>query len=186
MAIKVQDLGMGVLLIEPDYYEDYRGYYSESYSKRSLEEVGIFIDFKQDNHSYTKKCGTIRGIHFQNNPYPQTKLVRCTNGTIMDYVVDLRSDSETYKKWIGIELSKENRKQILIPKGFGHAFITLTDDCEVLYKVDNFYNMVYDRAIKWDDPDINIPWQICNPIISIKDMNAPLLKNSDNNLKINQ
>ena len=181
MGAKITELGLGVKIIEPDYFEDFRGYYCETYSKKTLEQLGIIIEFVQDNHSYSLKKGTIRGIHFQNNPKPQVKLVRCVTGRVMDYAVDLRKDSPTYKQWVCIELSKENRKQILIPHGFGHAFITLTDDCEVLYKVDNFYDPKLDRAIRWDDPEINIPWNIKEPIVSKKDIIAPNLKDSDVN-----
>lgn len=186
MGAKVTDIGLGVKIIEPDYFEDYRGYYSEVYSKRTLESCGININFVQDNHSYSIKKGTIRGIHYQNNPIPQTKLVRCTNGRVMDYAVDLRKDSPTYKKWVCVELSKENRKQILIPSGFGHAFITLTNECEVLYKVDGLYDHDLDRSIKWDDPEINIPWECDNPIVSVKDINAPYLKDCDCNFSVKE
>lgn len=181
MGIKVSELGLGVLVIEPDYFEDYRGYYSESYSKRAFVGHNIHIEFNQDNHSYSIKKGTIRGIHFQNDPMAQTKLVRCTNGRIIDYAVDLRKGSPTYKEWISVELSKENRKQILIPAGFGHAFETLEDDTEVLYKVDSFYSKALDRSIKWNDIDINITWHIKNPILSEKDLISPTLKESDVN-----
>ncbi len=184
MGARVTEIGLGVKLIEFDYFEDYRGYYSESYSKRTFEELGIAVDFVQDNHSYSIKKGTIRGIHFQNAPYEQAKLIRCTNGIVLDFAVDLRKDSPTYKKWVSIELSKENRKQVLIPRGFGHAFITLTDDCEVLYKVDNLYYPEADRAIKFDDPEIGIEWQTDKPIISEKDRHAPSLAESDNNMMI--
>jgi dTDP-4-dehydrorhamnose 3,5-epimerase len=184
MGVKINDIGLGVKIIEPDYYADYRGYYSETYSKKALSEQGIIIEFVQDNHSYSASKGTIRGIHFQNNPLPQIKLVRCTNGKVIDYAVDLRLDSPTFKEWVSVELSKENRKQILIPAGFGHAFKTLTDDAEVLYKVDNFYNPELDRSIKWDDQDISIPWNINNPIVSEKDKTAPNLVDSDLNFKV--
>lgn len=183
MGIKVSELGLGVLIIEPDYFEDYRGYYSESYSKRTFAEHNIHIEFNQDNHSYSIKKGTIRGIHFQNNPMAQTKLVRCTNGRVMDYAVDLRKGSPTYKKWVSVELSKDNRKQILIPAGFGHAFETLEDDSEVLYKVDNFYDKALDRSIKWDDKDIALTWYTKDPILSKKDLVSPTLNESDVNFK---
>jgi dTDP-4-dehydrorhamnose 3,5-epimerase len=172
----------GVLIIIPEEYEDYRGSYMESYSERKLRNEGITTKFVQDNHSKTIKKGTIRGIHFQNNPKPQTKLVRCTRGKVLDVVVDLRKDSNNYKKWVAVELSEDNNKQIWIPNGFGHAFLTLTDNCHVLYKVDEFYEPTYDRAIRWDDPELGIKWGIENPIISVKDTNAPLLKDSDCNL----
>lgn len=170
-----------VKILEQRYFEDFRGYYCETYSKRTFQEHDLSIDFVQDNHSFSLKKGTLRGIHFQLCPKPQLKLVRCTVGRVMDYAVDLRKNSPTYKQWVSVELSAENRKQILIPRGFGHAFITLEDHCEVQYKVDELYYPEYDRAIKWNDPDININWNITNPIISEKDMKAPMLPMSDVN-----
>lgn len=184
MGAKITDIGLGVMVIEFDYYEDFRGYYSESYSKRTFENMGINIEFVQDSHSYSMKKGTIRGIHYQKAPYAQAKLVRCISGKVLDFAVDLRMDSPTYKKWVSVELSKENRKQILIPRGFGHAFITLTDDCEVLYKVDNLYFPNYDRSIKFDDHEIGIEWGTKTPILSEKDKKAPFLSESDNNMKV--
>lgn len=174
----------GVKILKPVVFEDYRGYYIESYSARSLKTFGIDTVFIQDNHSKTLKKGTIRGIHFQNNPKPQVKLVRCTKGKVLDVVVDLRSDSPTFRKWIAVELSETNKNQIWIPNGFGHAFLTLEDNCEVQYKVDEFYEPQYDRSIRWDDPDINIDWGIENPIVSQKDINACRLKHSDVNLSM--
>jgi dTDP-4-dehydrorhamnose 3,5-epimerase len=171
----------GVLLLEPKYFEDFRGYYSETYSARTLKEYGIETVFVQDNHSFSLKKGTIRGIHFQNEPKPQTKLVRCTRGRIMDFAVDLRRRSPNYKKWVGVELSAENRKQIWIPRGFGHGFVTLEDNCEVQYKVDEFYYPEFDRAIAWHDPEIGISLGLNNPIVSKKDIDAPLLCDSDIN-----
>lgn len=183
--MKVIELELeGVKILEPKYFEDFRGYYCETYSTRTMKENGLDIKFVQDNHSLSLKKGIIRGIHFQLCPKPQLKLVRCTAGRVMDYVVDLRSDSLTYKKWIGVELSAENRKQILIPRGFGHAFITLEDNCEVQYKVDELYYPEYDRAIQWNDPDISIDWGSKNPVISEKDTKAPSLANSDVNFTV--
>lgn len=173
-----------VKVLEPRYFEDFRGYYCETYSKRTMEANNIFLTFVQDNHSLSLKTGTIRAIHFQNNPKPQTKLVRCTRGRVMDFAVDLRKGSPTFKCWAGIELSAENRRQILIPQGFGHGFITLEDNCEVLYKVDELYYPELDRAIAWNDPEIDIPWGISNPVISEKDRKAPYLCNSDVNFMI--
>ena len=180
--MKITELELpGVKILEPKYFEDYRGYYCETYSKRTMHENGIDTIFVQDNHSLSLKKGIIRGIHFQNNPKPQIKLVRCTHGRIMDFAVDLRKDSPTFKKWVGVELSAENRKQIWIPSGFGHGFIALEDNCEVQYKVDELYYPEYDRAIQWNDPEIGIDWGITNPIISQKDMDAPTLQMSDVN-----
>lgn len=172
----------GVKLIIPTYFEDYRGYYCETYSKRTLSEAGINQTFVQDNHSMSLKKGTLRGIHFQNNPIPQIKLVRCTRGKVKDVVVDLRKDSPTFKRWLAVELSAENRKQIWIPSGFGHAFLTLEDNCEVQYKVTGLYEPSLDRAIAWNDPEIAVDWTISDPIISAKDNNAPKLADSDVNL----
>jgi dTDP-4-dehydrorhamnose 3,5-epimerase len=170
-----------VKILEPKYFQDDRGYYCETYSKQTLSEFGINDIFVQDNHAYSKKRGIIRGIHFQNNPQAQTKLVRCVVGSVMDFAIDLRKGSPTYKKWISVELNKENHKQIYIPKGFGHAYITLTQESEVLYKVDNFYFPNLDRAISYNDPEIAIDWGNDAPVISQKDTRAPFLKDSDIN-----
>lgn len=180
--MKVTELELpGVLLLEPDVFKDYRGYYMESYSSRTLSKFGINDVFVQDNHLLSLKAGTIRGIHFQNVPYAQSKLLRCTKGRILDIVVDLRRDSPTYKKWISVILDAENKQQIYIPRGFGHACMSLEDDIEVQYKVDSLYMPEYDRAIAWNDPELNIDWGIDEPIVSPKDMNAPTLSQSDVN-----
>lgn len=129
------------------------------------------------------KRGTIRGIHFQNNPKAQAKLLRCTKGVIYDVVVDLRRNSPTFKKWIAVVLSEANKKQVYIPRGFGHACLALEDNIEVQYKVDNFYELALDRAIRWDDPELNIDWgiNIGEIIVPEKDKSAPFLKDSDVN-----
>lgn len=170
-----------VLIIEPDVFGDQRGWFSESYNKQKLRELGVDIDFVQDNHSYSKEKGTLRGLHFQNSPKAQSKLIRCTKGTVLDVAVDLRKKSPTYKQWVAVELSVENKRQLLIPKGFAHGFLTLTEDVEFQYKVDEYYSKEHDRSIRFDDPEIGIEWQINNPILSDKDKNAPLLKDSDCN-----
>lgn len=180
--MKVTELALeGVKLLELDYYGDNRGYYVESYSKERLKQYGIDLDFVQDSHSYSAKKGTVRGIHFQNNPRAQAKLVRCVRGAIMDVVVDLRKESPTFGQWISTVISAENRLQLFIPRGFGHGFKTLEDDCDFLYKLDDFYAPEYDRAIMWNDPDIAIDWGIENPILSDKDKKAPRLQDSDVN-----
>ena len=171
----------GVKILEPKYFEDDRGYYTESYSSRTLREYGIDTVFVQDNHLMSLKKGTIRGIHFQNYPKAQSKLLRCTKGSILDIVVDLRKASTTYKKWVSLILSEENRRQIFIPKGYGHACISLEDNTQVQYKVDELYYPEYDRAIAWNDPELNINWTIDNVILSRKDREAPFLKDSDVN-----
>jgi len=168
-----------VYIIEPTVFGDNRGWFMESWSLSKMRDAGISCEFVQDNHSYSATKGVLRGIHFQKGEAAQAKLVRCTKGAVLDVAVDLRKGSPTYKKWIAIELSADNKRQLLIPRGFGHAFLTLTDDVEFLYKADNLYNATADRSICWNDPDLAIDWGIVQPILSEKDANAPLLKDSD-------
>lgn len=172
-----------VLIIEPRVFGDHRGWFTETYSKEKFREFGIDIDFIQDNHSLSVQKGTLRGLHFQLNPRAQTKLVRCTKGKILDVTVDIRDGSPTYKKWVAVELTEDNKKQLLIPKGFAHGFLTLTDDVEVQYKVDEYYSPENDRSIRFDDPEIGVAWDVDSPILSDKDLNAPSLKESDINFK---
>jgi dTDP-4-dehydrorhamnose reductase/dTDP-4-dehydrorhamnose 3,5-epimerase len=172
-----------VIIIEPKVFGDHRGWFTETYSKEKFREFGIDIDFIQDNHSLSAQKGTLRGLHFQLNPKAQTKLVRCTKGRILDVAVDIREGSPTYKKWVAVELTEENKKQLLIPKGFAHGFLTLTDDVEVQYKVDEYYSPENDRSIRFDDPEIGVVWGEDSPILSDKDLNAPLLKDSNINFK---
>lgn len=172
-----------VIIIEPKVFGDHRGWFTETYSKEKFKEIGVDIDFIQDNHSFSAQKGTLRGLHFQLNPKAQTKLVRCTKGKILDVAVDIREGSPTYKKWVAVELSEKNKKQLLVPKGFAHGFITLTDNVEVQYKVDEYYSPENDRSIIFDDPEINVNWGIDNPILSDKDLNAPMLSESDANFK---
>lgn len=180
--MRMSELGLqGVKIIEPTYFEDYRGYYCETYSQRTLAEYGIMDEFVQDNHFLSLKRGTIRGIHFQNAPFAQSKLLRCLRGSLLDIAVDLRRGSPTYRKWISVVLSAENRKQIYIPRGFGHVCMSLQDMTEGQYKVDCLYAPEYDRAIAWDDPEIGIEWPNIEAIVSPKDKQAPLLKDSDVN-----
>ena len=172
----------GVKIITPKAIGDNRGGFMESYSKRDLEEAGIYVEFVQDNRSYSAKKGIVRGLHFQKNPRCQAKLLACLKGRIMDVAVDLRKDSPTYKKWIAVELSEENKKQIFIPKGFAHGFVTLTDDVEIMYKVDEFYSPECDAGVRWNDPDIGVDWGITNPVLSEKDANAPFLSDIEDEL----
>lgn len=171
----------GVKLIEPTYFEDYRGYYCETYSKRALLEYGIKDEFVQDNHFLSLKRGTIRGIHFQNDPHAQSKLLRCTRGSMLSVAIDLRKGSPTYKRYVSVILSAENRRQFYIPKGFGQVCMSLVDMTEGQYKVDALYEPEYDRAIAWNDPEIAITWPEINMIVSPKDHDAPQLKDSDVN-----
>ncbi len=170
-----------LIVVEPNVFGDNRGWFSESYNQQVFKDNGIDITFVQDNHSFSAQKGVLRGIHFQNNPFPQTKLVRCTKGRIWDVAVDLRKSSPTYLKWFGIELTAENHKMLLVPQGFGHGFVTLEENCEVQYKVDNVYDKALDRSIKYNDPQINIDWPIKDVILSEKDIKAPYLKDSDVN-----
>ena len=167
----------GVYIVEPQVFGDERGWFMETYSKFKTPEIAC--EFVQDNQSYSKEKGILRGIHFQNGEHAQAKLVRCVRGAVLDVAVDLRKGSSTYKQWVAIELSAENKKQFFIPRGFGHGFLTLTDDVEFVYKTDNYYNYESDRSILWCDPEINVDWNVENPIISEKDTKAPLLKNCD-------
>lgn len=166
----------GVVIIEPDIFGDNRGFFMESWNKKKMEEVGLYYDFVQDNHSKSTVKGTLRGIHFQKGDKAQAKLVRCVKGVVLDVAVDLRKNSPTFKQWVGVELSAENKKQLLIPRGFGHGFVTLTDDVEFLYKADNYYAPEADAGIRWNDPDIGVEWGIENPILSEKDKKNPFLK----------
>jgi len=169
----------GVLIIEPKVFGDNRGWFMESWSWIKMQDEGLDYHFVQDNHSYSSEKGVLRGIHFQKGQAAQAKLVRCTRGAVLDVAVDLRKGSPTYKKWVAVELSAENKKQLLVPRGFGHGFITLTDDVEFLYKTDNPYNATADRGIRYNDPEIAVDWGVANPIMNDKDANAPLLKDSD-------
>lgn len=167
----------GVYILEPRVFGDERGWFMETYSKINTPEIDC--DFVQDNHSYSREKGVLRGIHFQNGEHAQAKLVRCIRGAVIDVAVDLRKGSPTYMQWEAIELSAENKKQFFIPRGFGHGFLTLTEDVEFVYKTDNYYNHESDRGIIWNDPDLGIDWGIDNPILSDKDKISSFLKDSD-------
>lgn len=171
----------GVSILEPRIFGDHRGYFMETYSERVFDSLGISARFVQDNESFTANQGTIRGLHFQNEPMAQAKLVRVLQGAVMDVAVDLRKGSPTYLKWTSVELSEKNKRMFFIPRGFAHGFVTLTNDVIFTYKVDRFYAPLQDRSIRFDDPSIGVDWGISNPILSEKDKNAPLLKDSDCN-----
>ena len=166
----------GVVIIEPDVFGDNRGFFMESWNKKKMAEASLDYDFVQDNHSKSTIKGTLRGIHFQKGDKAQAKLVRCVKGAVLDVVVDLRRNSSTFKQWVGVELSEENKKQLLIPRGFGHGFVTLTDDVEFLYKADNYYAPEADAGIRWNDPEIGVEWGVENPLLSEKDKNNPFLE----------
>lgn len=167
----------GVVIIEPQVFEDERGYFFESYNQAKMEEAGLHYNFIQDNQS--KSCyGVVRGIHFQKGEYAQAKLVRVLEGTVLDVAVDLRKNSPTFGKYVAVELSAENKKQLMIPRGFGHGFAVLSQTAVFAYKCDNVYNKASEGGIRFDDPDIGIDWKIDpkDAILSEKDKNAPLLK----------
>ena len=172
----------GVYIIEPKVLGDHRGYFMETYSTRTFTEMGIDAVFVQDNESFSAKKGTLRGIHFQNAPYAQAKLVRVTKGAVLDIAVDLRKGSPTYRQWVSAELTAENKRMFYIPRGFGHGFRTLTDDVEFCYKVDNLYSKECDRGIRYNDPTIGVDWgEVVESLLSEKDTTSPLLDDSDCN-----
>ena len=168
----------GVVIIEPAVFGDKRGFFMESWSKRAFAEAGLDYEFVQDNHSASTVKGTLRGIHFQRGDKAQAKLVRCTKGAVLDVAVDLRPASLTYKQWVSVELSEDNKRQLLIPRGFGHGFLTLTDEVEFMYKADNFYAPEADGGIRWNDPELAVDWGIEELILSDKDSKSPWLKDA--------
>jgi dTDP-4-dehydrorhamnose 3,5-epimerase len=171
----------GVYIIEPDVYGDHRGFFMECYNQQKFKELGIDHNFIQDNHSRSEEAGTIRGLHYQLAPKAQTKLVRVLSGAIYDVVVDIRTDSPTFGKWVGVILSEENKKQLLVPKGFAHGICTLVKNTHILYKVDEYYSPENDRGIIWNDPSIEIDWPVTNPILSEKDKKLPKLESAEIN-----
>ncbi|MEH7557861.1 dTDP-4-dehydrorhamnose 3,5-epimerase [Priestia megaterium] len=170
-----------VILIEPKVFGDHRGFFTESYNKEMFKQNGIDIDFIQDNHSLSQQPGTLRGMHYQLNEKAQTKLVRVTRGAIYDVIVDIRKGSPTYGEWQGFILSADNKRQLLVPKGFAHGFCTIGENTEVQYKVDELYSPEHDRGIAWNDPALNIDWPFNNPVLSDKDTKHLTLAEADNN-----
>ena len=166
----------GVLILEPKVFGDARGWFMETWSARKFQAAGLTFEFVQDNQSYSAQKGTLRGLHYQTAPFAQTKLVRCTRGKLLDVAVDIREGSQTFAKWIAVELTAENKKQLLIPRGFAHGFLTLTDDVEIQYKADNFYAPTCDGNIRWDDAEIKIEWPFAPTILADKDAKAPTLR----------
>lgn len=165
----------GLYVIEPKVFGDERGYFMETYNENDFSEEGLNVKFVQDNQSMSKK-GVLRGLHFQKT-YPQTKLVRVLSGEVFDVAVDLRKNSETYGKWFGVVLTAENKKQFLIPKGFAHGFLVLSDKAEFTYKCDDFYHPEDEGGILWNDPDVNIDWPSdTDVILSEKDKKNPKLR----------
>lgn len=169
----------GVYLIEPVVHADHRGFFMESYNKEVLQRHGLHMQFVQDNHSLSVEVGVLRGLHYQLNPKAQTKLVRVLSGEIYDVVVDIRRNSPTFGKWLGVTLNEDNKYQLLVPKGFAHGFCTTKPNTQVLYKVDEFYSPENDRGILWSDPALNIYWPVTDPLLSAKDRLHPTLENAE-------
>lgn len=174
----------GVLIIETDVFKDQRGYFTETYNKSKYEAMGITTEFVQDNRSFSAQKGTLRGLHWQNPPFAQAKLVSCFRGAVMDVAVDIRKGSPTFGQWVSVELSDKNHRQIFIPRGFAHGFLTLTEDVEFCYKCDNVYNKAAEGGMRYDAPEVNVDWGSLltgiEPVLSEKDLTGPALEDSDN------
>lgn len=170
--MKIERLEMeGVALLTPRQFQDDRGWFAETWNRATLKDLGLDIEFVQDNHSYSRKVGTLRGLHYQAPPFAQDKLVRCTRGSILDVVVDARLGSPTYGDWLRVELAATSGEQLLVPKGFLHGFLTLEPDCEVQYKVSELYDAESDGTVHWDS--LNIDWGLeTTPVVSFKDEKA--------------
>ena len=166
-----------VLLITPKRHGDGRGWFAETWSRRALAEAGVDADFVQDNQAFNAKKGTLRGLHFQTAPHPQAKLVRVLKGAILDVAVDVRLGSATYGRYVSAELTAEGGEQLFVPRGFAHGYCTLTDDCELFYKVDGLYAPQTEGGVAWDDPDLGILWPLDgDPVLSDKDKVLPKLR----------
>lgn len=173
----------GVYIIEPKVFGDNRGYFMETYNENEFKAKGLDYTFVQDNQSKSKK-GVLRGLHFQKT-YPQAKLVRVLEGEVFDVAVDLRKGSKTYGKWVGVVLSEENKKMFMIPRGFAHGFVVLSDTATFVYKCDEFYHPEDEGGIAWNDPDVAIDWQYKGePLLSEKDKKHPTLKDSKTEFKL--
>ena len=166
-----------VLLITPRRHGDARGWFSETWSRKTLGEAGIHADFVQDNHAFSARKGTVRGLHFQTAPHPQAKLLRVLRGAILDVAVDIRQGSPTFGQWVSAELTSERGEQLFVPRGFAHGYSTLTDDCELAYKVDGLYAPQTEGGLIWNDPDLAIDWRVeGDAVLSDKDRVLPRLK----------
>ncbi|WP_374643622.1 dTDP-4-dehydrorhamnose 3,5-epimerase [Tabrizicola sp.] len=164
-----------VLILTPRRFGDARGWFMETWNAARMAEAGLDLPFVQDNHSFSAAKGTLRGLHYQSPPRAQDKLVRCSRGAILDVAVDIRAGSPTYGGHVAVELTPDNGRQLFVPKGFLHGFVTLTDDTEVQYKCTDLYAPDHDGAVRWDDPALGIDWGIASPVLSDKDARAPLL-----------
>ena len=181
MSLQVEELSIPeVKIIRPKKFTDSRGFLSETYNKKALEEAGLKLDFVQDNHVLSNAPGVVRGLHYQIHPFAQAKLVRVVRGRIFDVVVDIRRASPTYGKWVTTEISAEAWNQKLVPVGFAHGLCTLEPNTEVVYKMTNYYSAAHDHGIRWDDPQLGIPWPVTGDqaVLSEKDRSHPLLKDA--------
>lgn len=169
----------GLFVVTPQVFEDARGFFMESWSRNAFAGQGLDYDWVQDNHALSVSRGVLRGLHFQIPPSQQTKLVRVTRGAVYDVVVDLRRGAPSYGRWFGLELSADNRLQLLIPAGFAHGYQTLGDVTEFQYKVDAAYDPACDKGIFWADPDLDISWPLAGPVLSDKDKGLPRLAEFD-------
>ncbi|MFC7394683.1 dTDP-4-dehydrorhamnose 3,5-epimerase [Scopulibacillus cellulosilyticus] len=168
-------------VMRPDVFEDSRGFFMETFNARVIGSLDIRMPFVQDNQSYSKSPGVLRGLHYQLNPKSQAKLIRVLNGAIYDVIVDLRKSSPTFGEWQGFILTEYNKYQLFVPKGFAHGFCTIVPNTEVFYKVDSYYSPEHERGIHWNDPDLNINWPVSEPILSKKDQQYPSFKNAEFN-----
>ena len=181
--IKVTEMNLEeVLLLEIEEYEDNRGMFYRNFSQRDLDAIGITKPFVEERLYHIRKAETLYGIHFQNNPKPQSKLLYCLKGWGLDFAIDLRKDSETYKQWVCVELSEDDQKQIYVPAGFGHAFLAMEDDTHLVFRIDEYFDPELSRSISYKDEEIGLKIDLDAPILSQQDAQAPYLRDSDCNL----
>lgn len=173
----------GAAVLEPAVHGDQRGFFMESYNEATMIELGVNDRFIQDNQSLSTEAGVLRGLHYQLNPKAQTKLIRVLTGAIYDVILDIRPSSSTFGQWTGVILSEDNKKQLLVPKGFAHGFCTLVPNTQVLYKVDKYYSPEHDRGILWNDPVLGIDWPISDPLLSDKDKCHPVFADAEMNFE---
>jgi dTDP-4-dehydrorhamnose 3,5-epimerase len=181
VAVQVEDTAIpAVKIVTPKKHGDERGFFSEVYNKPAFEALGLHFSFVQDNHAFSAAVGTLRGLHFQTRPFAQAKLLRVARGRILDVAVDIRRSSPTFGKHVAVELSAENWRQLLVPVGFAHGYVTLEPDTEVLYKTTDVYSPANDRGVAWDDPDIGIAWRVPEggATLSEKDTRWPRLRDA--------
>lgn len=161
----------GAFTIEPERFEDDRGYFARTWCRKEFEAQGLDTNLVQCSISFSKKRGTLRGMHYQAAPHEEVKLVRCTSGAIYDVIIDMRPDSQTYRQWVAAELTAENQKMFYIPEGFAHGFITLQDNTEVFYQISEFYYPELSRGVRWNDPAFSIQWPIAPTVMAERDRN---------------